>query len=42
MNLAAGRKIKILSLAELVNNLVGNNADIEFKPRKTWDTKKEC
>lgn len=39
INLAAGREVKILHLAELVNKLVGNEAGIEFKPRRKWDTK---
>jgi len=40
MNLAAGREIKIKYLADTINNLVGNEAGINFKPRRAWDTKK--
>ena len=38
-NLAAGREIKIKYLAETVNKLVGNSAELEFLPRRKWDTK---
>ena len=38
-NLAAGREIKIVELAEMINELVGNDAGIVFKQRRKWDTK---
>jgi len=39
INLAAGREVKILHLAELINTIVGNEAGIELKTRRKWDTK---
>jgi len=39
-NLASGREIKIIELANLVNRLTGNTAKIKFVERRKWDTKK--
>jgi nucleoside-diphosphate-sugar epimerase len=36
-NLASGRETDIVELAELVNELTGNAAGIEFRPRRPWD-----
>ena len=38
-NLAAGREIQIRYLAELINKETGNDAPINFKPRRSWDSK---
>ena len=38
-NLAAGREIRIVDLAKLVNRAAGNQAGIVFKARRKWDTK---
>lgn len=38
-NLASGREIKIVELAQLVNDAVGNKAGIQHLPRRKWDTK---
>jgi len=38
MNLASGREIRILDLANWVNELTGNAAGIVFKERRKWDT----
>lgn len=38
-NLAAGREIKIMDLANMVNRLVGNEKEIIFSERRKWDTK---
>jgi nucleoside-diphosphate-sugar epimerase len=38
-NLAAGREIKIIYLAETINKLVKNDAGIKFLSRRKWDTK---
>jgi len=39
-NLASGREVKILDMAEKVNALVGNKAGILRAPPRVWDTKK--
>lgn len=39
-NLAAGREVRIVDLANMVNAAVGNKAGIRFVPRRKWDTKK--
>ncbi len=39
-NLASGREIQIKQLAEIVNELTGNKAGINFAPPRKWDTKK--
>ena len=38
-NLASGREICILKLAQLVNDLTGNKAGVRFSERRKWDTK---
>lgn len=39
-NLASGKEIRIIELAEMINNLVGNKAGIRFAERRKWDTKR--
>jgi len=39
-NLASGKETRIIDLAQMINEAVGNKAGIEFKPRRKWDTKK--
>jgi len=39
INLASGREIKIIDLANLVNKLTGNKSGIKFVERRKWDTK---
>ncbi|OEF70560.1 nucleotide sugar epimerase [Vibrio tasmaniensis] len=39
-NLSAGREISIADMAKAVNIAASNEDNIEFKPRRTWDTKK--
>ena len=39
INLASGREVKILNLAESVNELTENEAGIVFKERRNWDKK---
>jgi nucleoside-diphosphate-sugar epimerase len=39
MNLASEVEVKILEMAELVNELTGNTAGIKKAPRRVWDTK---
>jgi UDP-glucose 4-epimerase len=36
-NLASGVETSILELAETINQLTGNKADIEFRPGRKWD-----
>lgn len=38
-NLASGRETRIVDLANMVNNLTGNEAGIRFTERRKWDTK---
>ena len=38
-NLASGREMKIVDLAEVINDLAGNRAPIQFFQRRKWDTK---
>lgn len=38
-NLAAGREIKIIDLANMVNRLTENDQEIKYLPRRNWDTK---
>lgn len=38
-NLAAGREIKIIYLADTINKLVKNDKGIKFLSRRKWDTK---
>ena len=39
INLASGREVKIMDLANMVNRLVGNGNGIIFVERRKWDTK---
>jgi nucleoside-diphosphate-sugar epimerase len=39
INLASGREIKIIDLANMVNELIGNKAGVQFAQRRKWDTK---
>src|SRR5437016_1767287 len=39
INLATGREIRILDLANWVNEITGNTAGIVFKERRNWDKK---
>jgi nucleoside-diphosphate-sugar epimerase len=38
-NLASGRETRIIDLANLINEFVGNKAGISFAPKRKWDTK---
>ena len=38
-NLASGREISIIDMANLVNETTGNKAPIIYKTRRKWDTK---
>jgi len=38
-NLASGREIKILDLADMVNKATGNKTELLFRDRRRWDTK---
>ena len=38
-NLAAGREIRIIDLANWINELTGNDAGVVFKQRRDWDKK---
>jgi UDP-glucose 4-epimerase len=40
MNIASGQEVKILQMAERVNQLTGNQAGIRRVERRVWDTKK--
>lgn len=40
MNVASGRETNILRMAELINELTGNEAGIVQAERRVWDTKK--
>jgi len=39
MNIASGREIEIVEMAEMINSLVGNSAGMVFTDRRKWDTK---
>lgn len=39
MNLASSREIRIMDLANMINELTGNKAGIKFVARRKWDTK---
>jgi nucleoside-diphosphate-sugar epimerase len=39
MNIASGREIEIVEMAEMINSLVGNVAGMVFTDRRKWDTK---
>ena len=38
-NLGGGKETRILDLAARINALTGNEAGVEFLPRRAWDTK---
>ena len=39
MNIASEEEIEILDLANMINELTGNNAPLNFTERRKWDTK---
>jgi nucleoside-diphosphate-sugar epimerase len=39
MNIAAGREIEIVEMAELINKITGNTAGLVWTDRRKWDTK---
>ena len=39
MNLATNRDVKVIELANLINQITGNEAGIRYLPRRNWDTK---
>jgi len=39
MNIASGREIEIVKLAQTINHLTGNKAGFSFTERRNWDTK---
>jgi nucleoside-diphosphate-sugar epimerase len=38
-NLASGEETRIIDLANMINDAVGNKAGVTFNPRRKWDTK---
>lgn len=38
-NLASGKETRIIDLAKMINEAVGNEAEIKFAQRRKWDTK---
>ncbi|NLK26230.1 MAG: NAD-dependent epimerase/dehydratase family protein [Euryarchaeota archaeon] len=40
INLGSGREHRVVEMAEIVNELTGNGAGIEFTERRDWDVKK--
>lgn len=38
-NLASGKETRIIDLANMINEIVGNHAGIKFAQRRKWDTK---
>lgn len=40
-NLATGRETKVIEMAEAVNDIVGNEAGIEYFDRREWDNKSQ-
>lgn len=40
MNIASGREINILEMANKINDLCGNKAGVRHAPPRVWDTKK--
>jgi UDP-glucose 4-epimerase len=38
-NLASGQETRIIDLAQMINDQVGNKAGVFFAPRRRWDTK---
>jgi UDP-glucose 4-epimerase len=41
-NIASGKEIKIIDLANMINELIGNKARVQFVQKRKWDTKKRC
>lgn len=39
MNIASGREIEIIDLANMINKITGNKGGIQFAERRKWDTK---
>ena len=39
MNIASEKEIEILDLANMINDLTGNNAPLKFTEQRKWDTK---
>lgn len=39
MNIASGREIEIIEMAEMVNKITGNTAGLVYTDRRKWDTK---
>ena len=39
-NLASGKETRIIDLANMINDIVGNKAGVKFVSRRKWDTKK--
>lgn len=39
INLGSGKEHKVIELANIVNELTGNDAGIVYKPRRSWDKK---
>ena len=37
LNLASGTETTILTIADTINELVGNSAEVEFRPKRDWD-----
>lgn len=37
-NLATGQKTRIIDIANIINEYVGNKAGVVFEPRRAWDT----
>jgi len=42
INLGAGREIRIIDLANWINELTGNEAGILYKERRDWDKRTGC
>lgn len=40
INLAGGKEIKVIELANMINKATGNKAGIKYTSRRKWDTKK--
>jgi UDP-glucose 4-epimerase len=39
MNLASGKEIRIIDLANMINRMTENKAGLTFVQRRKWDTK---
>ena len=39
MNLASGRETRVIDMANMVNELTGNEAGLRYIPRRKWDHK---